>query len=593
MGSQKKKGSVVKVLIIVGIIVAVLAGGVYLLWKNAQNLAKKMTLPAEAVVERGDISRTVDGTGNITVADKIEIKVPSELTISEKLVEEGDPVKRGDVLATIDKSSVVSTIVSLQSELDSVKESLKNASKDKLTTFQIEELQTRQANIEARITLMMIYYQNPFVLADTDGIVYSQGSSSSSAESITSGISMDDIASYLSADVDDKDDAVVKAEEGDEGEGGEGGEGDDPEEPVVIDLTDFSIEAPVTGANVLLEIHEDDYDGTIVWKKGEDISTDAVYAPETVYTAIITLTAHEGASFDMDTIPEDYTFVVDGGSIILTHTFDATEPAGGGDDPVDPDPVDPDPQPIIPDGAIDDIIDRLFPDGFNLDDYLAALYAAQAAQNMGGLSGLYDLGGYDMSSLMGDGTDLSGLASAYSQSAGTRGFSDNTLMTIAKMENVKISIQVDELDILSISEGQAATITLDALPEETFEGTISRVAPLASQSTGTAKYTVDILIPKHDSMRIGMSASASIVIYSAEDVLLLPLNALQQMGDDMLVYRSYDEQGNLTGEQIVETGISDTDYVEIVSGLEEGDTVYYIDPEANPFEQYMAAMEEE
>ena len=162
-------------------------------------------------------------------------------------------------------------------------------------------------------------------------------------------------------------------------------------------------------------------------------------------------------------------------------------------------------------------------------------------------------------------------------------------MTLAEMDSVKISIAVDELDILAISNGQKATITLDALPDQTFEGTISRVSPLASQSTGTAKYTIDITIPMHEEMRIGMSASASIEIFSAEDVLLLPLDALQQMGDDMFVYRSYDEEGNLIDEQIVETGISDTDYVEIVSGLEEGDTVYYIDPDANPLMQYMEA----
>ena len=201
--STKKKSTAKVVIIVVVVIILCFVGGVYLLWKKAQNLASQMSLPTSAEVTRGDISKTVDGSGSLTVADKIEIKVPSELTVSEKLVEAGDSVSRGDVIATIDKTSVVSTIVSLQSDLDSVKESLKNATKDKLTSFQIEELQARQANIEARLTLMMIYYENPFVVATEDGIIYSDGSSSSSSDSSSSMLDGIDISSYIPTGADE------------------------------------------------------------------------------------------------------------------------------------------------------------------------------------------------------------------------------------------------------------------------------------------------------------------------------------------------------------------------------------------------------
>lgn len=590
MGTKKKSKAKV-VIIIVAVVILCIVGGVYLLWKQAQNLASQMTMPISVEVSRGDISKTVDGSGSLTVADTVEIKVPSELTVSEKLVEAGDSVSRGDIIATIDKNSVVSTIVSLQSDLDSVKESLKNASKDKLTSFQIEELQARQANIEARLALMMIYYETPIVVATEDGIIYSDGQSTPSTDSASSLIDGIDISSYLAADdeeIKDLSEGPVKALDDD----------DDEQQPTLVDLSGFALDAPVTGEGSVDELGFDEYTGTVEWYAGDELS-EGEFLPETVYKAVITLVPNEGYAFNMNALPEGYTLdsvLEDGtGTIVLSKEFPATAPAQPSDDPTDPsdDPTDPSDDPAGPSGdpgsSIDDIINNLLPDGFNIDEYLSTLMAAQAMQNMGGL------GGYDLSSLYGaaSGIDYGSLADAYSgQLSGGSSrstFTDNTLMTIAKMDNVKITISVDELDILEISEGQTATITLDALEDEVFEGTISRVSPLATQSSGTAKYQVDITIPMHEQMRVGMTASASIVIYEAKDVLLVPLKAVQQRGDELFAYMGYDEQGELTQETLVETGISDADNVEITSGLNEGDVVYYVDPDASPLMQYMMA----
>lgn len=146
--------------------------------------------------------------------------------------------------------------------------------------------------------------------------------------------------------------------------------------------------------------------------------------------------------------------------------------------------------------------------------------------------------------------------------------------SIIPQNQVKVSVNVDELDILDVAEGQNATITLDAFEGE-FEGTISKVSNLASSSSSSAKYTVEILIPMDEKMRIGMSVSVSIIIEEAENVLTIPMTALQQKGKDTFVYTSKADDGTLSGEVIVETGLSDGSTVEIKSGLSEGDTVYY------------------
>lgn len=139
-----------------------------------------------------------------------------------------------------------------------------------------------------------------------------------------------------------------------------------------------------------------------------------------------------------------------------------------------------------------------------------------------------------------------------------------------------LSVNIDELDILSIQKGQKAVITLDALEGQEFEGELTGISDTASNSGGVSKYSVEITIPKEESMMTGMNASATITIESKENVILLPADAIQERGDKQFVYTEQDsEEGTLSGEVEIETGISDGSKVEITSGLSDGQTVYY------------------
>ena len=143
-------------------------------------------------------------------------------------------------------------------------------------------------------------------------------------------------------------------------------------------------------------------------------------------------------------------------------------------------------------------------------------------------------------------------------------------------DTMSISVSVDEQDINSVSVGQSATVTLDALDGVTLDGTVTAVSNSASSSgNGSAKYTVSISVLKQDGMLIGMSASATIVVDEAEDVVTIPVDALQEKGSETYVYTTVDDDGTLSGETEVETGLSDGDTVEITDGLSDGDTIYY------------------
>lgn len=152
---------------------------------------------------------------------------------------------------------------------------------------------------------------------------------------------------------------------------------------------------------------------------------------------------------------------------------------------------------------------------------------------------------------------------------------DVALFTISPDDTMTLDVSVDELDINSVEIGQEAAVTFDAIEDEEFTGEVTEIGNTASVNGGVAKYTVSISVPKDEAMKQGMNASATITIENRENVITIPVNALQEKGDKVFVYTKEDADGNLSGETEVTTGLSDGTTVEITEGLSEGDTVYY------------------
>lgn len=159
-------------------------------------------------------------------------------------------------------------------------------------------------------------------------------------------------------------------------------------------------------------------------------------------------------------------------------------------------------------------------------------------------------------------------------------FTEVTAFTIATEENMVMTVSVDELDINSVALEQEAEITLDAIEGEIYEGKVTKINHIAAASGGVAKYNVEITLSKNDQMKAGMNASATIVVEERENVVMIPVSALQEEGNQVFVYTDVDEEGNLSGKQEVTTGLSDGENVEITEGLSEGDKVYYQNPGA-------------
>jgi len=153
-------------------------------------------------------------------------------------------------------------------------------------------------------------------------------------------------------------------------------------------------------------------------------------------------------------------------------------------------------------------------------------------------------------------------------------------ISISPDETMSVSVSVDETNILSLSAGQQALVTINSLGEEQYSGTVTEIDRIGTSSSGVTVYTATVSIAKQSGMLSGMSASTAIEIDGVDNALLIPVDALQKTSSSYFVYTSYDEtSGTLGGIKEVTTGISNADYVEISSGLYEGDVVYYKETE--------------
>lgn len=164
-------------------------------------------------------------------------------------------------------------------------------------------------------------------------------------------------------------------------------------------------------------------------------------------------------------------------------------------------------------------------------------------------------------------------------------------MTVTPQETISISITVDELDVLSVHQGAEAKLTIDALPGREYTGTVTGLDRTASNNGGNTKYAATITFERDATMLPGMNASSLITVSTREDILTLPAEALTEDGADTLVYTSYDEKaGQLGGVVKVTTGVSDGAKVQILSGLSEGDVVYYAYEDSIELESLFSGM---
>jgi HlyD family secretion protein len=213
---------------------------------------------------------------------------------------------------------------------------------------------------------------------------------------------------------------------------------------------------------------------------------------------------------------------------------------------------------------------------------------------------------------------IDGTLTLLSASVGQTANTNNTLAEVADYNHLQVVLKVDELDIAKVKLGQAAEIAVEALPEKKFIGTVAAIANEGTANNGVATFEVTVDIANPEGLMSGMSANATIMTEKKEDALYLPIEAVQSLQDQYFVLIPSSTETQLQGTQqpkqqvkmsqqsqqpqqpqqsqqsgrnqqqqrreqnndfagaskvTVEVGIHNEDYIEILSGLKEGDAV--------------------
>ena len=572
---------------IAGVLIIILVAGIVIYGKNSENTQEDTTVKS-AQVQTGNISTTVVGTGTLESAQTTDVVIPVGIKIEKVLVENGEKVSKGQKLATVNEASVAEKLLEVNENIDSIEEEIDDLSSDasvsgttenlksKVLYGQLEDLKDAQDKLEKLLDKKVITASSAgticsvYVSADTEVERTSESTGSTgqgtdgsnisaSADSLTEETA-DAVLAKVSVGTEEKKESNLLFLNTDSAES----DSDAGTAATTIKECSIDIVAPEAGKKPQTEIGESEYfTGTISWNCATD-----TFLEDTVYIATIKLTAKEGYVFSKNIMPEikgaDVTSEVlegDNGDSILkikaqfakTAKVSGTNASGSSESKQSSE-------------------SSSQSTNNTSQNNVADSSAKSAAKASGGSvsANASAGGGGNSSSGSSQGTSGSGSSSSDYSIYETAAFS------VASEDKVAVSINVDELDIISVKEGQSATITLDALEGEQFEGEITDVSSVASTSSSSVKYPVKIVMEKTENMLLGMSASATICVEEVENALWIPVNALQERGNHNFVYTEKDSDGNLSGEVEVEIGLSNESQVEITSGLEEGDTVYYL-----------------
>ena len=166
-------------------------------------------------------------------------------------------------------------------------------------------------------------------------------------------------------------------------------------------------------------------------------------------------------------------------------------------------------------------------------------------------------------------------------------FSTPTLFTIAQdLTDMRVIANVDEADIGGIVDGQRVTFTVDAFPDDTFNGVVTQVRQEATTESNVVTYEVVISAPNNDlKLKPGLTANVTVYTLEKNNVLTIPSKALRFMPSDKLLSKDqsiedcnspqkvWKQEGNVFKAYPVKTGITNGVLTEIISGVKENDEI--------------------
>ena len=523
------------VLITIAVIIAILIAVVITLTKNVEKrFAAAVADVQNYQVTTGTIHTIVSGNGVLTEEDLEEIDVPSGVEVNEVMVDAGDTVQKGDLLATVDMATVMTSLSALQDQMDDLDKAINDAKGEEAGT-QVT------AGVSGRVKII---YAQPEM--DVSLCMAEHGA-----------LAVLSLDGYMAADL--KTDKLSKGalvnvtrEDGKVLEGHVSAIAGDTATILVSD------NGPKYGEEV-----------TISTKDGAELGKAALYIHNPLGVTGIAGTVRSVVTQEntavVSTSPlfnlKDTRFSANYDTLLRNRS--------------DLEEILMELLTIYRDGALlatmDGVVSSVTFEE-NASAPVAAAPAAAANSSAAAMAAMYGFGAPTTTTT----------TTAPAVSAGT-------ILTLYPDLQMTITIGIDETDILALQEGQEAEIVVESVGTEVYLGSVIEINKVADTSTGVTQYSAQVLLDKAPGMLPGMTADVDIKIKGNENALIIPVDALHQTSTGAFVYTSFDEETQQYGGKVdVVAGMQNDEYAEILSGLQEGDTVYYTKQE-NIF-AYFASM---
>ena len=523
-----KKSTIIKIVIIVGVLVTAAAIGVvylrkYVSKKFADNSQEYTSVKASVQ----DLSTRVSGTGSLADTDVEEFEMPENVEIDKVVVEVGDKVEKGQTIATINTNSVLAAMYEVQHKMDEIDKQLQKASEQKAATTIKSTVKGRVKAIYVKKgsnVIQTMTEKNALMIISMDGYMKVEVNAGdlTAGKKVKVAVNGKKYTGTVKYVTDGKAKVLLT----------DGGT------PLGADATVTSADGKTTYGTAKLEVNSPlsvvSYAGkvsSINVKVNQSIKKGKVLMKlsNTSYTANYDKLIKERAELAEDLA--DLLRIYNDGSILAQIS-----------------------------GTIKSVP--------STEESEATSKSSTSTNNNSSYSGYY--GNYGSQSTTTDTTT-----------------EKSNSFEICPDKKMTVQVSVDETDILSISKGQSAEVTIDSL-EKTVTGTITDIDKTGTTTDGTVGYTAEITIDKTDGMLAGMSASVLIAVTEYKNSIVIPVEALNNTGSSYFVYTSYDEETKQLGGMVeVKVGIQNDSYAQITEGLGEGDEIWYKKPEENPFERYM------
>jgi RND family efflux transporter MFP subunit len=159
--------------------------------------------------------------------------------------------------------------------------------------------------------------------------------------------------------------------------------------------------------------------------------------------------------------------------------------------------------------------------------------------------------------------------------------SGTTLMNIANLSKLLVETHINQVDVARLEPNQTVKLHVESLKDAEMDAKISFIAPVATIKNNVKGFQVQALIEKPNKrLRPGMTVNVSIPIASATDVVSVPISAVfRAEGNKKVIYV---RNGEGTERREVKIGVTNTDFAQVINGVEDGEEILLVEPGRMP-----------